>query len=268
MPQKIACVLGMHRSGTSAMTRILSALGAYLGPESMLVPAAVDNPTGFWELEPIVDINQSILTRFGGRAMDPPPLENGWATSGKITDLRHRAAALVETLFSASSWWAWKDPRACLTLPFWQEIIPPMHYVICVRRPAEVAASLRRRNNIPEARSIYLWLLYNRAALSASVGARRHFITYDDVMIDPIRNAELVAGFLGESISDESTAAIANFIDPARRHHRYDTRVDPENFRLAKPLLLAANDAYEMMSRGEQLISNELVALFDGALQS
>ncbi|MEO5903480.1 MAG: hypothetical protein ABIQ55_05645, partial [Gemmatimonadaceae bacterium] len=154
--QKIACVLGMHRSGTSALTRIVSALGAYLGPESMLVPPANDNPTGFWELKSIIDINQSILVRLGGRAMDPPALQEGWELSESVSDLRGRAETLIESEFSAAHFWAWKDPRACLTLPFWQQIVHNMHYVVCVRRPAEVAASLKRRNKIPEARSIYL----------------------------------------------------------------------------------------------------------------
>src|SRR5438046_10404908 len=52
-------VVGMHRSGTSAMTRTLSLLGAAL-PEH-LMPAADSNPAGHWEPQSVTNLNDEIL---------------------------------------------------------------------------------------------------------------------------------------------------------------------------------------------------------------
>ncbi|MEO5903554.1 MAG: hypothetical protein ABIQ55_06030, partial [Gemmatimonadaceae bacterium] len=221
------------------------------------------------ELKSIIDINQSILVRLGGRAMDPPALQDGWENSESVSDLRGRAATLIESEFSASHFWAWKDPRACLTLPFWQQIVHNMHYVVCVRRPAEVAASLKRRNKIPEARSIYLWLLYNRAAFSHSSAGPRYVITYDEVMKDPVRQAERLAGFLDEHIPDDARGIIAKFIDPDRRHHNFtETEDDDDSLELIEnPALLAAEKAYAIMSQPEIAAQEELIAIIDQGLK-
>src|SRR5690349_3715970 len=58
-------VLGMHRSGTSAMARILSLAGAAL-PQTLMGPG-VDNPTGFWEPTEVADLNDEVLARFDSR---------------------------------------------------------------------------------------------------------------------------------------------------------------------------------------------------------
>ena len=63
----IVCILGMHRSGTSLLARI-NLLGVYLGPPNRLMPAAPENPKGFWEYQPIMELNNEILARLGGDA--------------------------------------------------------------------------------------------------------------------------------------------------------------------------------------------------------
>ena len=53
-------VAGMHRSGTSALTRVLSLLGADL-PEN-LAPALPDNnETGFWESVDLMKLHDKML---------------------------------------------------------------------------------------------------------------------------------------------------------------------------------------------------------------
>ena len=42
-------VLGMHRSGTSSVTRLLNMAGAYFGPEGIATDPNDENPKGFWE---------------------------------------------------------------------------------------------------------------------------------------------------------------------------------------------------------------------------
>ena len=84
--------------------------------------------------------------RLGGTWSEPPVLGAGWETDTALGDLRQRARAVIHQDFGAAPLWSWKNPRTCLTLPFWQRLLPSMRYVICLRNPIDVARSLRRRN--------------------------------------------------------------------------------------------------------------------------
>src|SRR3712207_2640746 len=110
-------------------------------------------------------LNEEILSRFGGNWHDPPAFPSGWEHAVEFEDLRYRARVLIEEDFAAAKVWGWKDPRTCLTLPFWRQILPPMQYVICLRNPLDVARSLERRNGFSLEKGIYLWLVYIESAL-------------------------------------------------------------------------------------------------------
>ena len=61
--KKIIMVLGMHRSGTSAIARGLQTLGVQLGTN--LFSAGFDNPKGFWEDKDVLEINEQLLRQLG-----------------------------------------------------------------------------------------------------------------------------------------------------------------------------------------------------------
>src|SRR2546425_6536349 len=123
---QVVCVLGMHRSGTSLLTRIINLLGVYLDPEESLMKASKWNPKGFWEHQGIIDINDEILVRFGGSWGCPPVFPDHWHKAPQLDDLRDRARRLMAKDFGDAAVWDWKDPRTYLTLPFWQMLIPSM----------------------------------------------------------------------------------------------------------------------------------------------
>src|SRR5215472_599841 len=56
-------VLGMHRSGTSALTGMLHHLGVTLGEN--LMPATIDNPRGYWEHADIVKVHERLMASLG-----------------------------------------------------------------------------------------------------------------------------------------------------------------------------------------------------------
>lgn len=68
----IVCILGMHRSGTSLLTRVLNLIGLDLGPEHLLLQPRFGNLKGFWEHEEIISLNDAILERLGGKWWEPP----------------------------------------------------------------------------------------------------------------------------------------------------------------------------------------------------
>jgi len=176
----VICVLGMHRSGTSVVIRALNLLGVFLGkPEHLLKPAP-DNPEGYWENKPINDLNDELLNRLGGTWHKPPRFLEGWAASADLTDLRSKAEKLIHEQFAASSVWGWKDPRTCLTLPFWQMIIPDIRYVICVRNPINVCRSHQRREGFAPEKSARLWTMHTLSSFLHTKGAPRMITFYEN----------------------------------------------------------------------------------------
>jgi hypothetical protein len=224
----IVCTLGMHRSGTSLVSRALNVLGVYLGPEDHLMRPSTDNPAGHWESRPIKEINDEILTILGGSWSDPPPLAPGWERSPGLAAPRRRAREVIESDFSGSELWGFKDPRNSLTLPFWQRILDPMRYVICLRNPLDVAASAVDRNRkddtVPFEQGIELWLAYVRGALSATAGHPRQLVFYEDLMADPEPVVRDLARFIGREMSDETESDVRTAISVAVAgglwHHR------------------------------------------------
>lgn len=207
------CVLGMSRSGTSLTTSVLSLAGVYLGPErellqddlhqlagegeAVLARARAANPKGFWEHYRLVRLNDRILRAFGGSWREPPELPAGWETSDQLADLRDEARALLDESFSGQPLWGWKDPRSCLTLPFWQQLAPNLRYVVCLRNPVDVAASLERRDGMARADGIALWKRYVAAALAATSGQPRLLVSYESYFGGGREVAARLARFVG-----------------------------------------------------------------------
>ena len=238
----------MHRSGTSVATRILNLLGIYLGPEEHLIGSRPDNPSGFWECQPIVDLNVEILERLGGNWHELPSFPAGWETAPELADLRQKARTLVARYFAADNW-GWKDPRTCLTLEFWKQLLPPMQYVICLRSPVEVAESLTKRDGFSTEKSTRLWQSYTGAAIEHTVGLMRHFIFYEDLINSHREEVSRLARFVGRHNALEQPAvssAIDNFIDADYYRNRtsfLNTLDDPKLLFPAKALYVALRSA-------------------------
>lgn len=184
--QRAICILGMHRSGTSAITRALNLLGAYLGEEEDLSATNPNNPKGFWERKDIIDLHDRILSFLGGDWHTLAPLPKEWNKSEDIKPFRAELIDLVRKNFSGHALWAWKDPRTCIFLPLWIDVLNELGVklscVFVVRNPLDVAKSLSKRNNFSYDKSFGLWFYYNIEALQASQAVPRHFMSYDSFL--------------------------------------------------------------------------------------
>ncbi|MBK6855810.1 MAG: hypothetical protein IPG97_04435 [Microthrixaceae bacterium] len=58
-------ILGMHRSGTSGVTRLLNMAGAYFGPPGIATDANEENPKGFWERRDVRALCDGLLQGAG-----------------------------------------------------------------------------------------------------------------------------------------------------------------------------------------------------------
>jgi len=164
----------MHRSGTSMVAKMLNSCGLCLGGESVLVAPSRDNPGGYWENKNFVSINNGILSEFGSSWDYPQRLPDGWESDQKMVPYRARVEVLLQGLKGHEPW-GWKDPRMCLTLPFWMSILPQTKVVVCLRNPLEVVLSLHRRKPLKYTIGLTPWRVYD--LLHAPISSLRQRLT-------------------------------------------------------------------------------------------
>ena len=232
MDRRAILVLGMHRSGTSALTRIIGHLGASLPLDPM--PETADNPCGYWESRSIARFNNRLLESAGTRWNDDSPLPDAWFADPARAADEAEAATLLATAFGDAALLVLKDPRVCRLLPFWSNVLARAsiepYALLALRDPLEVARSLQARlgdaSFQPAAvaaveRGLLLWLRYVLDAEARSRGMPRIFIDYGALIAD-WRSA--VRGLVDlvplPTISFEAATAIDGFLSPGlRRQH-------------------------------------------------
>lgn len=179
-------VLGMHRSGTSVLARLLNLMGAYFGAEGVGTGANAENPKGFWERRDVRNLNDHVLHAAGfdwnrvlgfDAARLPPAL---------VDEFVGQASALVLDM-DAHRPWLLKEPRLCLLLPLWRKVLEAPVCIHIHRDPAEVAGSLRARNAIPVEVGLALWERYVRAAHAASAGLPSVVVSHRQLMQQPVQ---------------------------------------------------------------------------------
>jgi hypothetical protein len=183
----------------------------------MISPLA-DNPAGFWENVDFMTLSEEILNLFGGWWDQPPVLDaNKLKDNPTIAKLGMRAQELARSL-AGSMAWGWKDPRNCLTLPFWRRVIPHLQVVACIRNPLDVALSLQKRGHSSISFGLNLWLTYNENLLSNTTPEERIVTHYDSYFEDPQRELGRVLNLLGFSVPKKTIANACGTVDRALRH--------------------------------------------------
>src|SRR6185503_7136141 len=225
-------VLGMHRSGTSALARALS-LAGFAQPSDLMQPQA-DNPKGFWEPLGIVRLNEQILKLLQGSWSQPGP----WLISGQtvaearrgvnawvVEKFRDRALAAIRVSFGEDAAIVLKDPRISLFLPFWAGVLREAgykpHFVLIHRNPVDVASSLRARNRLTPRHCLQLWAHYVLAALDPRNECPIQAVcAYEGLVQAPVETVrDVVAAVSAREISANAEAMIGGFITAGDRHH-------------------------------------------------
>ena len=145
----VVVVFGMYRSGTSAVAGMLRALGVNMG--SIFLEPNVANPRGYWEDLDMVGLNVSLLRVAGGNWLDPP-LGRHIANAHQHLAGQMGRMMLAKVKRAEGAPWGWKDPRNCLTLHAWHNIIARLEldplFVDVVRDPGQICWSLIKRGMI------------------------------------------------------------------------------------------------------------------------
>jgi hypothetical protein len=215
-------VLGMHRSGTSAATRLINMLGPATCMADELLRGAW-NPSGLYESRTLLHLDNELLAEMGRTWWYPPPPGDAYfEIADGITTSKAKARRVFRRVHRKRPW-VWKDPRACLLVPFWRAALGGGAVaVIVVRNPLEVAESLQRRHDVPVRFGVALWERYNRLILAHSAGMRVLVSRYEDLVTDPASWCERVSDFLSQAgfqvLSAPREDEIRDFVDPAKRH--------------------------------------------------
>lgn len=220
-------VLGMHRSGTSLTTGLLSAFGVTLSED--LMPPTGANAMGYFESMGIREIQDELLAALGGSWDTSTTLKrfpDEWWRLASVQPFKARLSALVSgELQRVPGAWGFKDPRTARLLPLWNEIFSDLNleprYVIVGRHPAEVSKSLQTRDGLRNAQSELLWLEHMTDAVIGTKDRPAALVDYDRWFTDGVGQAKHMLGALGLPTPGEDALreTLERFVSAELRHH-------------------------------------------------
>ena len=222
-------VIGLGRSGTSALTRVLSLCGAAL-PDGLL-GATGSNPRGYWEPRAAVHLNEQILRRHNSSGYDPSLRlqEEGAFAAEERNACVAKITAYLETL-PAAPIVVLKEPKITAVSALWFEAARLAGFdtaaVIAVRHPAEVTGSIEKRarrqyyvRSSPELVSAW-WLKYTLLAERDTREMPRVFVDYANLLEDWRREMKRISTALAVDLDHWDEAAIDDFLTTDLRHHQ------------------------------------------------
>jgi hypothetical protein len=233
-------VLGMHRSGTSALTRVLSLLGANL--PKILIGSGPGNESGHWEPQRIVRLNDRLLSELGSCWDDWSRIDVSQLAPDRIAEYKSELGRLLREDCGDSSLFVLKDPRISRLLPLVCEVARAenidLRVALVLRNPIEVVDSLEKRKETWTAGytrvdAALLWLRHMLDAEAASRDMTRVTVSYDALLRDWRSCVDKLLNGLRIPLlppSPEAAANIEAFLSPSQRHHQRtanDVRLDP-----------------------------------------
>ncbi|HVP50493.1 MAG TPA: hypothetical protein VMT05_00155 [Terriglobales bacterium] len=217
-------VLGMARSGTSALTRVLSLCSGTL-PAGMM-GANSGNPLGYWEPRAAVCLNEAILQRHGSTMFDPSlrlQEESAFAAKEKAACIAEIRAFL--TTLPAAPLVVIKDPRIALLSGLWFEAAQLDGFdvvtAIAVRHPQEVIASLGAKARVSPELAGALWLKYNLVVERHAYGVPRVFVDYANLLDNWRGEIKRISAALEVDLDTQDEGAIDEFLTPDLRRQRH-----------------------------------------------
>ena len=217
-------VLGMHRSGTSALAGMLGLAGLDM-PRTLLPPSS-GNEKGFWESEAIKSFDEDVLKEFGSSWHGVEAISLSNLSRSAISRLRKTAKEILADEYQGSPAITLKDPRMCRLLPIWQPVLSELSdrtsYSIILRNPIEVAQSLARRNEFDPDIGTLLWLRYLLDAEFSTRGSPRVFLTFNGLLADWRAEMSRLGSKLELPFDPDTIDAdqAGDFLESGLRHHR------------------------------------------------
>ncbi len=187
LPAKLTVVLGMHRSGTSALTGMLHASG--LGAPNDALGATESNPFGYWESSCLVELSNRLLHGLGSHWSTMFDLPPRWITSPLVVQWVSDYLHAFSLVFNDMNHLVVKDPRLCILLepllPCLQSGLVEVDYVLILRSPIEVMSSLNKSEGICFRDALTLWIVSVLSSEQLTRQCRRTIVTFSKLLENP-----------------------------------------------------------------------------------
>lgn len=215
-------VLGMHRSGTSVLSGLVSLQGFHLGVSQM--PVREDNPKGFFENFAIYSFNQKILEDHGV-SWDDYSFVFDDISEEKLVSYRIKAREIIKAEFGIAKKIFIKDPRMCILFPLWETVLKDLGFrikvIVVYRSPMEVALSLKARNDFVLEKSLLLWSHYSfQAILNTQSYEKKMFVQFSRDYTNLDVFLQKLAGFAGIELNSAIIKASHDLYSPKLKHHQ------------------------------------------------
>lgn len=225
-------VLGMHRSGTSALCGLLNLAGVYFGRGDEFIPANEENPKGFWERKDVRRLNDDMLHALASDWSEISHLEREKLSSEVLDSFQIRGKSILDNLQedAPADVSGLKEPRFCLLMDFWASVLSSeVFYILLHRDTEEIAISLKTRNNIPAEVANYLTEQYLGKAICALQTRNCHITCFENLISDPASELEAIISALekatGVSLQRPTRKEIESSISP--RLYRSKSKGEP-----------------------------------------
>ncbi len=219
-------ILGMHRSGTSVISGLISLQGFDLGVSEM--PLREDNPKGFFENHAIYRFNQNILEEYN-TSWDNYSFTFNQIKPGDLKRYELKAKEILKKEFGIARHIFIKDPRMCLLFPLWETVLKELGFNIKVvfvyRSPMEVALSLQSRNDFVLKKSVLMWSHYCFQAERNSRSYERKVVHYAHDLEDLDVFVKGLSEFLNIELNQDLYQSAHELYTPKLKHHHVDLEV-------------------------------------------
>ena len=223
---RLNLVVGMHRSGTSAIAGALHQTGFFDFGRSLMKPS-FDNPDGFFENRRIVDFNESFLGELGVSWTDILPLNNRIECYEESGRLFRRLDSVMSEEFSSDETVLIKDPRLAVLFPFWKKYAQTrgcsISVIVCMRTALDVAYSLKRRSDFALEKGLEIWAHNYLSFFEAAIDSGNCLLfTYEEFLQSPLEWVGKVLKHVGvtEPLLPERKSEILNFVRQPAMHEK------------------------------------------------
>ncbi len=179
-------ILGMHVSGASLLSRLVSFLGAAL-PATLRRPNFV-NEKGYWDSLRLSEFHQAMLRKLDSAWHDWRPCGLSSRPPGCQEMVLRQTCAILASEYGDAPFFGVKSSLVCRFFPSFATALQTLGVEVSVlmplRNPLEVCESLELSSGMARADAAMLWLRYNLDAESATRDARRAMILHSDLLAD------------------------------------------------------------------------------------
>lgn len=223
---KLIVVIGMHRTGTSLITRGLQVMGVNLG-DNLLPAMAEVNAKGFWEDADINAFNIEMLHAIDSEWDFLTPISETNIQQLQQQGFLLRAVELLRSKVAQARIFGLKDPRIAKLLPFWDQVFAhcnyDVSYLLTIRHPLSVVKSLQKRDGFVAEKAYLLWFTHVITALTFSNKQNLSLVDYDFFMQNPADELHRLAQEFNLPVNQAELSIFLNdFIDNSLRHTHYE----------------------------------------------